>query len=315
MAGINLILGTMTFSDQADRSASQSMIEQFTRAGYRDLDTAHVYNSGRTEALLGELIDSGNRDMFYIAGKVNPWSEHGLKPEEIERQLEISLKRLNTDFVDLLYLHSPDLNTPVEQTLEACFKLYCDKKFRQFGLSNYAAWQVAEIVEICTARGWMRPIVYQGMYNALTRNIEAELFPCIRNYGIKFNAYNPLAGGLLTAKHADYEKIPDQGRFAEFDTYQDRYWKREYFKVIQNLKAACAKDNITPVQAALRWLMHHSCLSAEYQDGIILGASNTGQLKENLEACTQGALSSQIIDTLEQGWETVRPNCIKYFRP
>lgn len=315
MDNIKLILGTMTFSDQADRFASQAMIEQFTSAGHSELDTAYAYNKGNTETLLGELIKQGPRDSLYIAGKVNPWNEHGLKPEEINRQLETSLSRLDTDFIDLLYLHAPDLDTPVEQTLEACFKLHSLGKFKDFGLSNFAAWQVAEIAEICSANGWMRPIVYQGMYNALTRDVESELFPCLRNYEIKFYAYNPLAGGLLTAKYSSFDQLPDQGRFATFDAYQDRYWKSDYFKVIEDFQSACAGAGISPAEAALRWLMHHSWLSSDYSDGIILGASRLEHLKDNLSVVNKGQLPSAIVDALEQGWQTVRPNCIKYYRP
>ena len=312
---INLILGTMTFSDQADRDASQSMIETFLGAGLTEIDTAYMYNQGNTESLLGEIIQPARRHSLYIAGKVNPWNDHGLKPEEIKRQLSVSLDRLKTDYLDLLYLHAPDLETPVEQTLEVCFELHQQGKFRHFGLSNYAAWQVAQIAEICRARGWMQPLVYQGMYNALTRDIERELIPCLRHYGIKFYAYNPLAGGLLTGKYGSFDELPDQGRFADFDGYLDRYWKHDYFDVLRTFQEVCASEKITPARAALRWLMHHSHLSHADQDGIILGASKHRHLNDNLDACNEGRLPEAIVDTLEKGWETVRTSCIKYFRP
>ena len=305
----------MTFSDQADRSASQTMLNQFIEAGHTELDTAFVYNKGETELLLGELIAPVKRKDIFIAGKVNPWNDAGLKPREIKRQLNLSLDRLNTDFVDLLYLHAPDLDTPVEQTLEACFELYSQGKFKQFGLSNYAAWQVAEISEICKTNGWMRPAVYQGMYNALTRDVEKELFQCLRNYDMSFYVYNPLAGGLLTAKHASYDALPDKGRFASFDGYQDRYWKSDYFKVIGNFKLTCDDEAIAPAQAALRWLIHHSCLSSDYADGIIVGASKPGHLNDNLIAINKGELPAAIVDALDTGWDTVRASCIKYYRP
>ncbi len=306
----------MTFADQADESVSLQMIDRFVAAGYNELDTAYVYNDGKTESLLGRLISKQRRDDFYIASKVNPWNDNGLKADEIKRQLSVSLSRLNTDYVDLLYLHAPDLDTPIQQTLEACWELHSQGKFRDFGLSNYAAWQVAEIAEICRANGWIQPLVYQGMYNALTRDVERELFACLRNYKIKFYVYNPLAGGLLTGKHSSFKQIPNQGRFAtNNDTYQDRYWKKEYFKVIQQLNGACESENITATQAALRWLVYHSKLTGEYEDGIILGASRPDHLSANLEACEQGPLPDSIVDVLEQGWESVRANCIKYFRP
>jgi len=315
MSNLKLILGTMTFSDQADESTSQMMINQFLADGHSELDTAYVYNQGKTEALLGELITQDQRNNLYIASKVNPWNHNGLQADEIHRQFETSLKRMNTDYVNLLYLHAPDLDTPIEQTLQACWELYQQNKFKDFGLSNYAAWQVAEIAEICKTYGWMQPNVYQGMYNALTRDVERELFPCLRNYDIKFYAYNPLAGGFLTGKHTKLEQIPEQGRFGTFDGYQERYWKQEYFNVIQQFNKICEDENIAPTNAALRWLLHHSGLSREYGDGIILGASKLEHLQANLLACEQAELPKNILAALDEGWEIVKPNCIKYFRP
>ena len=312
---LRLVLGTMTFSGQADAIASRSMIDKFIGAGHAEIDTAHLYNQGRTEVLLGELIAPVQRKALYIAGKVNPWSGQGLQPGEVVRQLSETLRRLHTDYLDLLYLHAPDLETPVEQTLEACFELFQQGKFRHFGLSNYAAWQVAEIAEICRARGWMRPLVYQGMYNALTRDVERELFPCLRHYGIQFYAYNPLAGGLLTGKYRSFDELPDSGRFADFDGYHDRYWKNDYFGAIRNFHAVCETEQIPPSHAALRWLMHHSHLSSAAGDGIILGASKPLHLDDHLNASAEGRLPGAIVDTLAAGWETVRPVCIKYFRP
>ena len=304
----------MTFSDQADKLASTQMIDLFTSAGHHEIDTAHAYNDGGTELLLGELLSVQPRSGLYIASKVNPWHEAGFKADQIRIQLEQSLDRLKTEYLDLFYLHAPDNKTPIRQTLETCWHFYNQGKFRQFGLSNYAAWQVAEITEICRQNGWMMPVVYQGMYNALTRDVEAELFPCLRNYGISFKAYNPLAGGLLSGKYGSVEQIPSHGRFAIYDFYQQRYWKNEYFTVIEQFRQACSDNNIDPAGAALRWLIHHSMLCSDSGDGIILGASRPEQLTANLDACAQGALPSAIVDILNQGWEKVRPVCIDYFR-
>ena len=314
MAELVHILGTMTFADQADGMASLTMLEKFSKAGNNQLDTAYVYNNGATELLLGNIIDVNRRSDFYIASKVNPWNDNGLKAKEVERQLQVSLSRLKTSYVDLLYLHAPDLDTPIEKTLKACWQLYCEGKFKQFGLSNYAAWQVAEIAQLCVTNDWMMPVVYQGMYNALTRDVERELFPCLRNYGIKFYVYNPLAGGLLTGKYTSYNQRPDQGRFASYEGYQQRYWKKEYFKVIEHFNQLCFKHNIDASDAALRWLHFHSKLSADYGDGIILGASRVEHLEKNLKSYRQGMLPAEIVESLEQGWQTVRANCIPYFR-
>ena len=309
------ILGTMTFSDQADQAHSERMIELFMKAGHNEIDTAYVYNDGKTETLLGNLIDNRLRRKLKIASKVNPWNDEGLTPGQIKSQLNLTLSRLNTDHVDLLYLHAPDLNTPIRQTLKTCWDLYCKGQFKFFGLSNYAAWQVAEIVEICDANDWMKPVVYQGMYNALTRDVETELFGCLKNYGIKFYVYNPLAGGLLTGKYDSFEQHPGQGRFAKFEGYQDRYWKQAYFNVINEYVSTCASENINPAQAALRWLHYHSPLSGQRGDGIILGASRVQHLQTNLESADQGKLPDSIVAKLDEGWEVVRPYCMKYFRP
>ena len=305
----------MTFSDQVDEITSLDMLRLLSESGYNELDTAHQYNDGNTERLLGKLLSEDPELKFDIATKVNPWNENGLKPDQVELQFFECLDRLRTGSVDLLYLHSPDLETPITKTLEKCWEFYQQGKFLRFGLSNFSSWQVAEVAEICRSRGWMMPTVYQGMYNALTRDVERELFPCLRNYGIGFYAYNPLAGGLLTGKHQAFDQSPKPGRFTLNDQYATRYWKSDYFNVLDSFTAACAKHDIAPADAALRWLIHGSALSASAGDGIILGASKLGHLKQNLGVTTNGELPDDVVDILNQGWEQVRPNCFKYFRP
>ncbi|MCB1757061.1 MAG: aldo/keto reductase [Gammaproteobacteria bacterium] len=313
---MQVILGTMTFSDQVDRDTAAQMIGEFKAAGHHELDTAYVYNKGNTELLLGELNRTGVLDDTYLAGKVNPRNEAGLTPEVVDRQLSTSLERLGKDSLDLFYLHMPDLHTPIATTLEAVFRHYQAGRFRHFGLSNYAAWQVAEIVELCRHNGWMEPIVYQGMYNALTRDVERELLPCLKNYGIKFYAYNPLAGGLLSGKYRSVNEKPQAGRFATFDEYPARYWKADYFSVIDTIAEACRSENIAPAAAAIRWLIHHSKLADDPTGhGVILGASSLAHLRQNLTACEEGPLPAAIVEALDAGWEEVRPSCIKYFRP
>ncbi len=309
------ILGSMTFGEQVDQETARLMLDQFIRSGNTEIDTAHQYCDGRTEKMLGALLPPVKRAELYIASKVNPWNDNGLQPAQVKTQLAETLQRLGTESLDLLYLHSPDLDTPVTQTLECCFELYQQGKFRHFGLSNYASWQVAEVVEICRRNGWMEPTVYQGMYNALTRDVERELFPCLRNYGISFYAYNPLAGGLLTGKYRSIDDFPDDGRFALNDSYQNRYWKRDYFNVLHNLADACQTLGLTPTQAAMSWLVNHSQLDTQRGDGIILGVSRIEHLSQNMQACHQPPLDRSILDILDRGWETIKPDCFRYFRP
>jgi aflatoxin B1 aldehyde reductase len=309
------ILGTMTFGDQVDDDTAQTLLESFFAAGNRELDTAYQYCEGRTEEMLGRLLPSLASAKPYIASKVNPWNDEGLQAQQVKQQFDEILRRLGREDIDLLYLHSPDLETPVEQTLEACFALYERGRFRHFGLSNYAAWQVAEVVETCRRHGWMEPRVYQGMYNALTRDVERELFPCLRNYGMCFYAYNPLAGGLLSGKHRALEDDPDSGRFAPDRGYRDRYWKSDYFQVLDELQRACADNGPRPVEVAMNWLCNHSLLDADAGDGIILGVSKIEHLAENMNACGGAPLDPALVDILDRGWQLVKPDCFRYFRP
>jgi aflatoxin B1 aldehyde reductase len=312
---MKLILGTMTFGDQVDQTTAQQILTGFREAGHDELDTAHTYCKGRTEEMLGRLLSAEDHARLFVASKVNPWNDGGLQADEVRRQFGEILQRQGRDSIDLLYLHSPDLETPVEQTLEACFELYQQGKFRHFGLSNYAAWQVAEVVELCRRHGWMEPEVYQGMYNALTRDVERELFPCLRNYGMRFYAYNPLAGGLLTGKHRSSEQAPADGRFQRERGYLERYWKPEYFDVLQELQQACSDSGIQPVQVAMSWLVHHSRMQDDRGDGIILGVSSVDHLVQNMAACAQPPLPQPILDILDRGWEIIKPDCFRYFRP
>ncbi len=320
------ILGTMTFSGQVDIDTANQMVQNFKAAGHQELDTAFVYNKGQTETLLGELQRRGELAGTLLASKANPSAQGGLSAASIETQLSTSLERLGMRSVDLYYLHMPDLAVPIRESLAAIAKLHEQGKFHRFGLSNYAAWQVAEIVEICRTEGWIEPTVYQGMYNALTRDVERELFPCLNHYGIAFYAYNPLAGGLLSGKHQSVDALPAEGRFASFDGYQSRYWKPAYFDVINYIAAQCRAEGIEPAAAALRWLQNHSALTArgtasasnqaaKQQHGIIIGASSMKHFEQNLQACAAAALPASLIEAFDHGWEQVRPACIKYFRP
>jgi aflatoxin B1 aldehyde reductase len=317
------ILGTMTFSSQVDKQTATRMVNEFVGAGHTELDTAYVYNKGQTETLLGELTAESALRGTKIAGKANPSVVGGLSPASIEQQLTTSLKRLEQPSLELFYLHAPDPDVPIRDSLRAMSTLHQQGLFDRFGLSNYAAWQVAEAMEICKQEGWVAPSVYQGMYNALTRDVERELLPCLANYDIAFYAYNPLAGGLLSGKYQSIDTLPESGRFASFDGYQARYWKSAYLDEINHLSALCREQEIEPAAAALRWLIHHSALAdfnmnagnERHEHGVIIGASSLAHFNQNLQAIAGPPLPSLLVEAFDNSWEQVRPVCIKYFRP
>ena len=307
-----IILGTMGFGEQIDGATADRMVRTFLGLGYRELDTAYRYTEGQSEQILGRILTPELRPKVYLATKVTP-TAGGLGGESIVRQVDTSLQRLRTDHVDLLYLHAPDLKTPIGITLEACQKLFKEGKFREFGLSNYASWQVADIWHLCTENGWVTPSVYQGMYNAVTRDVERELFPALRNFGIRFYAYNPLACGLLTGRYTQFNERPQEGRFKLQQVYFDRFWKRSYFEALEIIRKRSEQAGLAMTRASLLWIMGHSFLRGQHRDGVIIAGSSFEQWESNMKALS-GELPAAVADAMDRAWEKARPDCPQYFR-
>ena len=309
---MKIILGTMNFGPQLDLEESQLMTESFLRTGFNELDTAYVYNGGDTERYLGEILPK--QEGYYLATKVHPRITGKLDRETILMEFAESLKRMKRDSVDLLYFHFPDGKTPIDEALQTVKELYEQGKIKELGLSNYPAWQVIDIAYKCDKLGCPRPTVYQGMYNALCRNVEPELFPAIRSLGMRFYAFNPLAGGMLTGKHQHFEDAPEPGRFARLESYRKRYWKQSYFDAVDEIRKVCDMEGIPMVEAAYRWLCNHSCLDATKGDGILLGASRLEQMTQNITAAQKGSLPQSILDAMDAAWEIAKPDSPVYFK-
>lgn len=311
---MKIVLGTMNFGPQLDLESSCEMVTAYLASGGRELDTAYVYNEGATEKILGEILPELNPKDYEIATKVHPRITGKLDRETILMEFNESLRRMKRDSVDLLYFHFPDGKTPIEEALETVAELHQQGKIKELGLSNYPAWQVVDIAYKCDRIGCPRPMVYQGMYNALCRNVEPELFPAIRSLGMRFYAFNPLAGGLLTGKHHHFEDTPELGRFARLKSYRERYWKHSYFDAIEQIKQVCEEEGVPMVEAAYRWLVSHSCMKTELNDGILLGASKQEQLLQNLDAAKKGPLSESIVLAMDEAWGIAKPDSPAYFK-
>ena len=236
-------------------------------------------------------------------------------------QLETSLKRLNLDCVQIFYLHAPDHKTPIIETLKAVNDLFEEKKFKEFGLSNYAAWQVAEICTICRNEGWVQPTVYQGIYNCLTRSVEKELFQCLRYFNMRFYAYNPLCGGMLSGKYniEDLNKTESTRYFDENlgALYQKRYWKKEVFSSVAKIKKALFEvygNDVSITEASLRWMYHHSQLDGSCRDGVIFGASSMSQFDFNISCIKKGPLDERVVKVMEKCWDDCLINSPDYMR-
>ena len=319
---VKTVLGTMAISTKLNKEESAAFLDFYANCGYNELDTAIFYGSGKTEVVMGQC-DAGKN--FTIATKANPIFTNGkgaeqitgLTKESVATQLKLSLSRLQTKKVHIFYLHWPDHNNPILETLEAVNEAYTKGQFEIFGISNYASWQVAQICELCKANNWVQPKVYQGMYNVFTRDIEHELIPCLRYYGLSYYAYNPLAGGLLTGKYSRNDD-PDTGRFDGKSrwgkVYRERFWNDIIFDAMEEMKDLLSKYNLTILEVSIRWLYHHSILSSKYGDAVILGASSIEHLKTNIEASEKEALPDEIVEKLNELWKRFESTCPKYYR-
>nr|XP_039262147.1 aflatoxin B1 aldehyde reductase member 2-like [Styela clava] len=318
MSSVKTVFGSMEIARRADMKESKKMLDVFHNYGGREIDTAYVYGLGKTEVYLGDLKDEISKDFEY-ATKANPYEERTLNAGSVRLQLETSLERLKRKQVDIYYLHAPDHVTPLTETLKIIDVLHKEGKFSEFGLSNYSAWQVAEIVNLCKQNGWIQPTVYQGMYNILERLVEKELISCLRYYKIRFYAYSPLASGILTGKHK-MEHIPENipsrfstGKFAA--VFRNLYWRPEYFDAVEDIRTAVSSVygfSVSLTEVAMRWIYHHSALKGECGDAVILGASSAKQLEDNLEFTKKGPLDPSVVSVIENTWKFTMRICRNY---
>lgn len=307
-----IVLGTMTFGGQVDERNSIRILERAMDAGINFIDTANAYNKGVTEEILGKGL-LGRRKRVILASKVfnkmgDGPDQQGLSRAAIRRAIEESLDRLQTDYLDIYYLHQPDWKVPIEESLQTMEDLVREGKVRYVASSNYAGWQVAQMQHLAKENGWKPAAITQPMYNLLARGIEQEYMAMVQAYQLSTVIYNPLAGGLLTGKHKR-ETISPGTRFDNNKMYQDRYWNEEMFDAVEALEKVAQDEKRSLVSLALGWLLHHTAT-----DGIILGATRVEQLEQNLAAAEEGKLSDSAISVCDTIWEALRGPAPKYNR-
>ncbi|HXX38569.1 MAG TPA: aldo/keto reductase [bacterium] len=300
--------GTMTFGRPVDQITGGRMIERCMEAGIDFFDTANAYQSGEAERILGNAL-LGKRKGVVLSTKV--WHKMGEGPDEsglsraaILRQAEESLRRLQTDYLDIYFLHRPDYAVPIEETLEAMDTLVRQGKIRYVGTSNYAAWQICEMLWHSEKNGHRPPLIAQPMYNLVARGIEQEYLPMAEHLGVSTIVYNALAGGLLTGKHSPGTYTPG-GRFdAAFwgsSLYRGRYWHPQTFAAVDALKKVAADAGRSLSSLAINWLLHHTAA-----DSVLLGASRMEQLEQNLAICEEGPLSPETVKACDEVWQDFR---------
>ena len=309
---MQLILGTMTFGESVFRPQVEEFIKTFLDAGYDELDTAFVYNEGDCEKLLGEVLPGLDRP-FRIATKINPRVTGKLDAQAAYLQLPTSLERMKLASVDTVFLHFPDPATPVESVLSAMNDLHSQGKFKELGLSNYPALMVSDVWHLCDRRGWVRPTVYEGVYNPLTRGAETELNDCLNAYGLRFYAYNPTMGGLLTGRYRSVDEAPTDGRFTHRPGYQGKYWKKSNFDALDIIGKASEQYGMSMISATYRWLAYHSMLDTGRGDAILIGASKLNHLIENMDSVKAGPLPGGMLTAFDKAWDVCRGDSRPYF--
>ncbi|WP_336490221.1 aldo/keto reductase [Methylobacterium nigriterrae] len=262
-----LCLGTMMFGGQTDEGTAGRIIGAARAAGINFIDTADVYNEGRSEEITGRAIAQERPDWVLatkVANAMGPGpNERGLSRARIMRAAEESLRRLGTDFIDVYYLHKEDHETPLAETVRAMGDLVRQGKIRYFGVSNYRSWRVAEICRLCDDLGIDRPVVSQPYYNALNRMPETEHLPACAYYGLGIVPYSPLARGVLTAKYDPDAPPPEHSRAGRQDTrMMQTEWRPESLRIARILQAHAEQRGITAGHFAASWVLNNALVTS-----------------------------------------------------
>ena len=310
-----LCLGTMTFGLQCEEDVSRSIMDTAAEGGIDFLDTADVYplggganTVGRTEEIVGNWL-VGKRHDYIVATKCvgrtgrRAWNQ-GMSRKHILDAIDASLKRLQTDYVDLYQLHSYDPTTPIDEALDAFDTVVRSGKARYVGVSNWPATKVARAVGRSELKGWAGIASVQPRYNLIFRTFERDLLPLCRDEGIGVIPYNPLAGGMLTGKHAK-GPAPEGSRFTLGNAgarYQERYWHDREFDSVEALKGVAAEAGVSLATMAVSWVLANKAITAP-----IVGASKPEQLADSLKAA-EAPMAADLkvkLDDLTHEWRSV----------
>ncbi len=307
-----LSLGTMMFGGQTNEADSLAIMDYAFEQGVNFWDTANVYNQGESERIVGKALKN-RRDDIILATKVFGQMSEGLNDKGLSRRnilssVDASLARLDTDYIDVYYLHAPDYETEIEETLETMTGLVKAGKIRYIGVSNYAAWQIADMLAVCDKRGYIAPIITQNVYNAITRGIETELVPFLQAHKLGMAVYNPIAGGLLAGKHRP-GKPAENTRFAGNEMYYKRYWSDDNFAAVEKLTEIAAAHNMSVLQLAMRW-----CASRSGVTSIISGVSKLAQIEQNIATLEGDSLNQEILAACDAVWGSLAGTRFGYNR-
>jgi aryl-alcohol dehydrogenase-like predicted oxidoreductase len=277
-----LCLGTMSFGGQADEKESAKIFKQCRDAGINFFDCANVYEKGKSETILGKLIQ-GNRNDLVITSKAyfptgNDVNARGATRKHIMTAINESLNRLNTDYIDIYFLHRFDDLTPIEETLRVLEDLVKSGRVLYLGASNFAAWQIAKAIGISDKNCWNRFECIQPMYNLVKRQAEVEILPMALSEKIGVINYSPTGGGLLSGKYGTTNKTKE-GRLIENKMYEARYKDSKMFDVAEKFALLSKELGYSPISLAISWAKNHPAITSP-----IIGGRNTNQLKDSINS-------------------------------
>lgn len=288
-----LCLGCMMFGNQTPEPDAMKIIDRALDSGINFLDTANVYNEGKSEEAVGKgLKQNGQRQRVILATKVHGTMDksdpnaRGNSRHHLIQQCEASLRRLQTDYIDLYQIHRPSADTPMDETLRALDDLIHSGKVRYIGTSTYAAWQVVESLWISNELGLNRVVSEQPPYNLLDRRIERELVPMAQTYGLALLSWSPLAEGFLTGKYRQGQALPPEARLAKEKSWFTKHFTDQAFKVLEVVEHLAKEKSCPPSQLALAW-----CTQQTGMTSTIIGPRTMDQLEDNL-----GGINVQVLD-------------------
>lgn len=295
-----LCLGAMMFGGPTDEATSARIVGRAREQGINFIDTADAYNEGRSEEVVGRAIGP-ERGWWVLATKLaNPTgpgpNARGTSRRHVVEAVEASLRRLGTEWIDVMYLHKEDHATPLSETVRALADLIRAGKLRHFGVSNYRAWRVAEICRLCDAEGIDRPAVSQPLYNALNRMVEVEHLPACAALGLGVFAYSPLARGVLTGKYRPDVPPPAGTRAGRQDRrMMETEWRPESLHIAAELAERAAQKGVTPGQFALAWVLNNRLVT-----GAVVGPRTEAHWEDYIGAlsCQLDAADEALVDRL-----------------
>ena len=323
---VQLYLGTMTFgwkgqtSSPVDQNMADQMVQRFASNAKDDnavlIDTARIYAGGETEKILGNSLVKGFAgSQVKVGSKAHPRQPGGLSEKGIMNQLETSLEALGVNTLYEYYLHQPDTEHSLLESLTCLDELMKKGIIERVGMSNYAASEMERAFLLCEEHNLSKPSVYQGLYNPLNRLVEDDLLPILKKNNCSFIAYNPLAAGLLTGKHKNNGDDVPAGRFKNNQNYLPRFYTDANFEAVDVIRKSCDIAGISMVEATFKWLLHHSALDGSYKDGILIGASSMIQLESNIKACDEDELLPQnVLDAFDEAWSIMSSDSDEVFK-